>query len=230
MEQARADAEKLEGADAEAAQARAEMHERWAAMHAERSNAHAARAARDSEGQQHHEQVAAEQEQLALASEQRVGAAKHRAAAEELGGAREAVERTQAELEEADRREREAQEREQRIRDRIARRRSRDTAGLRRYRPGPGSGAAFGSLGTAGHWTADDSDDDLDREIDMIARALAERGPTERDQLAELVGARYWGPGRFRHALREALDEGRVRRLSRSTYAPTEQTPAGTSS
>jgi hypothetical protein len=157
-----------------------------------------------------------------------VGAAKHRVAAEELGGAREDVERTQAELEEADRREREAQEREERIRERIARRRERETSGLRRYRPGPGSGAAFRSFGTPSRWTADDSDDDLDREIDVISRALAERGPTERDQLAQLVGARYWGPGRFRSALREALDEGRIRRLSRSTYAPAEQTPAET--
>jgi hypothetical protein len=77
-------------------------------------------------------------------------------------------------------------------------------------------------FGTASHWTADTSDDDLDREIDVIGRALDERGATERDQLYELVGGRYWGPGRFRNALREAVEEGRVRRLSRTTYAPPE--------
>jgi hypothetical protein len=60
----------------------------------------------------------------------------------------------------------------------------------------------------------------LDREIDAISRALDERGATDRDDLAELVGARYRGPERFRTALREAVDEGRAQRLSRSTYAP----------
>jgi hypothetical protein len=57
----------------------------------------------------------------------------------------------------------------------------------------------------------------------VIARALAERGATDREQLAQLVGARYWGPGRFRTALREAVAEGRVQRVSRSTYAPAEE-------
>ena len=41
----------------------------------------------------------------------------------------------------------------------IARRRARETEGLRRFRPGPGSGSAFyspGMFGTASHWTADD--------------------------------------------------------------------------
>jgi hypothetical protein len=63
-------------------------------------------------------------------------------------------------------------------------------------------------------------DTDYEHEVEIIARALDERGPTERRELARLVGARYWGPGRFRSALREAVDEGRVRRVSRGTYAP----------
>jgi MFS family permease len=45
---------------------------------------------------------------------------------------------------------------------------------------------------------------------------------TERDELATLVGARFWGPGRFRAALRETVSEGRARRLSRDIYAPPE--------
>jgi hypothetical protein len=58
----------------------------------------------------------------------------------------------------------------------------------------------------------------LDKEIRAIARALDEHGATERHELARLVGARYWGPGVFRSALREALADGTVRRSSRSTY------------
>jgi uncharacterized protein YcaQ len=74
------------------------------------------------------------------------------------------------------------------------------------------------------------ADEDLDHEIEMIVRALEEHGPTERDELERLVGARYWGPGRFREALREAVEEGRVVRLSRNTYGPppTARPPAGT--
>lgn len=60
----------------------------------------------------------------------------------------------------------------------------------------------------------------LDREIEVIARALDEHGPTERQELARMVGARYWGPGRFGAALRTAVEEGRVQRLSRGTYGP----------
>jgi hypothetical protein len=81
-------------------------------------------------------------------------------------------------------------------------------------------------VGTASRW-APTAELDLDREIDEIARALDERGPTNRDELAALVGARYWGPGRFRAALRETVDEGRAKRLSRATYGPTERIDSG---
>jgi hypothetical protein len=59
----------------------------------------------------------------------------------------------------------------------------------------------------------------LDNEIQTIQRALDEHGTTERRELARLVGARYWGPSVFSAALREAIAEGRVRRLSRTTFA-----------
>jgi hypothetical protein len=60
----------------------------------------------------------------------------------------------------------------------------------------------------------------LDREIEAIARALAENGPMERRELARRVRAGNWGPGRFADALVEAELAGRVRRLSRTTYGP----------
>jgi hypothetical protein len=44
--------------------------------------------------------------------------------------------------------------------------------------------------------------------VDRIGRAVDEHGVTDRDELARLVGARYWGPGRFSTALREAAAEG----------------------
>jgi MFS family permease len=94
--------------------------------------------------------------------------------------------------------------------------------------PGPGRGTAFyspGMVGTASHWTPAPRED-LDREVDEIARALDEHGRTDRDDLAAFVGARYWGPGRFRAALTEAVDDGRARRLPHNTYAPAESSHA----
>jgi MFS family permease len=108
-----------------------------------------------------------------------------------------------------------------RIQGRVAQRTLRERSGARRYRPGPGAGiyvpAVLGSTLSA---PAADAERRLDQEIDRIGRAVDEHGPTDRDELARLVGARYWGPGRFSNALHEAAAEGRVRRISRTTYGP----------
>jgi MFS family permease len=122
----------------------------------------------------------------------------------------------------------EDRERTERIRARNERIRARETSGRRRYRPGPGSGAAFGSpgmLGSSSRWSSDDSGEDLDHEIEIINRALQDRGPVSRDELYTLVAGRYWGPGRFRRALREAVEEGTVKRVSRNQFAPAERPP-----
>jgi hypothetical protein len=111
----------------------------------------------------------------------------------------------------------------ERMRERAERRRDYDRDGLRRFRPGPG--LAYGSpamLGTAG----DDrraiamSDEALDREIEVIATVVTSRGPIGRDDLARAVKARYWGPGRFRDALREAVREGRAKETAHHAYGP----------
>ncbi len=101
--------------------------------------------------------------------------------------------------------------------ERAERRRRRleaERAGWRRYRPGRGT-ATYSPFTT---WPPDEDLAALDRETEIIGRALAEHGPTERRELANNVGARYWGPGRFSQALREALSEGVVRRTGRNTY------------
>jgi hypothetical protein len=114
--------------------------------------------------------------------------------------------------------ERQAHELDERIRVRRARHRERDRRA--RFRPGPGTSLySPGMVGTASHWTPA-ADEDLDREIEIIGRALVDRGAYRRVELAKAVGARYWGPGRFGRALREAVEEGRARRVSRTTYAP----------
>lgn len=45
-------------------------------------------------------------------------------------------------------------------------------------------------------------------EIAAIESAIAGHGPTRRGALAGYVDVRLWGPGRFRLALRQAVDEG----------------------
>ena len=122
-------------------------------------------------------------------------------------------------------RERLARVRDERIAQRMARRRDQEIA--RRFVPGPGpTFYSPGMVGTASRW-APTAEQDLDREIDEIGRALDERGPTDRDELAALVGARYWGPGRFRTALRETVNEGRAKRVARDTYAPPDPNDTG---
>jgi hypothetical protein len=113
-------------------------------------------------------------------------------------------------------------EAQRRIRERSERSAARARAGLRRYQPGPGS--VFyspGMLGTDVRMPRT-SEEDLDRFIEAIVRAVREHGEVERDELARLVGARRWGPGTFRWALRHALLEGRVRRAPHGRVAPSE--------
>jgi hypothetical protein len=136
-----------------------------------------------------------------------------------MRGEESAAEESASARDEAEKRRRLAREHERRVRERLERRRAAST-GLRRFRPGPGRFGGVPSMTLPAAGTQDD--EDLDREIDMIGRALEDHGATERRELARVVGAHYWGPGRFRSALREALAEGRVRRVGRSTYAPPE--------
>jgi MFS family permease len=60
----------------------------------------------------------------------------------------------------------------------------------------------------------------LEREVAAIERALSEQGPRERGALARVVGARFWGPGRFPAALRLAVRSGRAQRVSRRRFGP----------
>jgi hypothetical protein len=62
----------------------------------------------------------------------------------------------------------------------------------------------------------------LDREVDMVDAALRDHGAANRGELRRRVGARYWGPGRFSEALRQAVGEGRAKRLPRGQFAPVE--------
>lgn len=104
-----------------------------------------------------------------------------------------------------------------RARTSLERYRSRELSGMRRFRPGPGRLAPAPGAPRAAPPPAEEA---LDHEILSIERALYDHGPADRRELARMVGATYWGPGAFAEALRQAVNEGLVRRLSRRVYAP----------
>ncbi|MHB1555489.1 MAG: MFS transporter [Acidimicrobiales bacterium] len=193
-------------------QARADMHDRWAEMHAQRARAHEQRAERDEAGETEATRAADVLAEEARAAEDRIEAAEHRADAEE-------ERREEATTQEIARRRDETTARqvaEERIRARIERRLEQERTGLRRYRLGPGRISASPGIAVSSPLPPQV----LDSEIRAIEKALDEHGATERHELAQMVGARYWGPGVFRDALREAVIEGTVRRTSRSIYEP----------
>jgi len=64
------------------------------------------------------------------------------------------------------------------------------------------------------------SDEALERELDMLERAVREQGVLRRRDLGNLVGCRYWGPGRFGRALRAGVRQGRLSRPRRGYYGP----------
>jgi MFS family permease len=201
------------------ARARSAMHTAWAEVHDERARAETD-AAQGRSGPDGHGARIAALEERALAAEQHLHAAEHRATAEDRRQHGKVFEQAGERQAGRTERERRARELEERLLRRAARRSERERQGLRRFRPGPGPslGPTLGGLNFSG--TDSESEQALDREIETVARAVAEQGPTQRQELARLVGARYWGPGRFGSALDAAVDEGRIRRVSRRTYAP----------
>ena len=88
-----------------------------------------------------------------------------------------------------------------------------------RFRPGPGPlYSARGMYVSGPHPPVP-----LDSEVAMIDVALQEHGSCNRRELRRRVGARYWGPGRFGEALRQAVAEGRAKPLPKGQFAPTEK-------
>ncbi|HEY0317380.1 MAG TPA: MFS transporter [Solirubrobacterales bacterium] len=84
------------------------------------------------------------------------------------------------------------------------------------FHPGPGPLSSARTMTVAGPYPRIP----LDREVELIEAALREHGSADRTELRRRVSARYWGPGRFSEALRQAVAEGRATRLPRGQFAP----------
>jgi hypothetical protein len=61
----------------------------------------------------------------------------------------------------------------------------------------------------------------LNREISLIQNLLNEEGELDKNAIGEKLGCKYWGPLRFRNALKEAVERGEIRKVGRNRYAST---------
>jgi len=59
----------------------------------------------------------------------------------------------------------------------------------------------------------------LRREISLIQNLVQEEGPLPKSEIGDKLGCRYWGPLRFRSALKEGVKRGAFRKEG-SKYAP----------
>ena len=59
-----------------------------------------------------------------------------------------------------------------------------------------------------------------DREVSLIKNLLEDRGELDKGTIGDTLGCKYWGPMRFRNALREGVDRGAFRKVGRNRYAP----------
>ncbi len=59
----------------------------------------------------------------------------------------------------------------------------------------------------------------LRREISLIENLLKEEGPLDKSTIGDRLGCKYWGPMRFRSALKEGVNRGAFRKDG-GRYAP----------
>ena len=67
---------------------------------------------------------------------------------------------------------------------------------------------------------ADENEFWLRREISLIENLLKEEGEMAKKDIGERLGCKYWGPLRFRGALKEGVARGAFRRAGGNRYAP----------
>ena len=67
---------------------------------------------------------------------------------------------------------------------------------------------------------ADENEWWLARELSLIENLLQDRGELSRDEIGETLGCKYWGPMRFRRALKEGVERGAFRRTGSGRYGP----------
>lgn len=66
---------------------------------------------------------------------------------------------------------------------------------------------------------ADENEYWLQREISLIHNLLQEEGELDRKEIGERLGCKYWGPMRFRAALKQGVERGAFRKSGHNRYA-----------
>jgi hypothetical protein len=80
------------------------------------------------------------------------------------------------------------------------------------YTPFPGPSSSSPDVDENEWW--------LKREISLIQNLLEEEGEMARGDIGDTLGCKYWGPMRFRSALKEGTERGAFRKAGRNRYAP----------
>ena len=89
----------------------------------------------------------------------------------------------------------------------------------RRARPRGAGGSGWTPMPSSSSRDEAEEDRSLDREIDKLQAVLRERGELSHGELGDAVGGRYWGPGRFARALREAVRRRAITSPVRRRYS-----------
>lgn len=58
------------------------------------------------------------------------------------------------------------------------------------------------------------------REISLIESLLREEGELDKSTIGNRLGCKYWGPMRFRGALKAGVERGAFRKTGHNRYAP----------
>jgi hypothetical protein len=66
---------------------------------------------------------------------------------------------------------------------------------------------------------ADENEWWLRREISLIENLLRDEGPLQRKAIGDKLGCKYWGPLRFRTALKEGIARGALRKEGNTYHA-----------
>ena len=60
----------------------------------------------------------------------------------------------------------------------------------------------------------------LNRELSLISNLLEDKGELSKDEIGNTLGCKYWGPMRFRNALKEGVKRNAFQKVGRNRYAP----------
>ena len=89
----------------------------------------------------------------------------------------------------------------------------------RERRTGP-SIAGWAPTGSRSEYDEEEMEFWRNREITLIQNLLEDKGELDKDAIGEALGCKYWGPLRFRNALKEGVERGAIRKVGRNRYAP----------